>query len=269
MSAPISLSALPSDRFAAFAALKSELAARAEASRVEVAGKVLSSGIEALDAALAGGYARGTIVVLEGGSGRMAIAARLLAQATVRGLAAVIDTGELFPPALARAGVRLDRLLVVPARNAIGIARAVDILLRSRAFSVVLMPIVALRTQVWARLAGLAQKAGALVLAIASRPSWAPATLAHPCASLDACASAELAAFAATRLRCVLDRVLVSGAGGVFARLVGYDVRAHVLKHRYGRPGGSALVRAIERGDGALVRERAVAPVRLRAVVSG
>ena len=88
------------------------------------------------------------------------------------------------------------------------------------------MPAVALRTQIWARLAGLAQKAGALVLA------------------LGIGASAELAAFAATRLRCVLDRVLVSGAGGVFARLVGYDVRAQVLKHRYGRPGGEALVRA-------------------------
>jgi len=234
MSTLVSLSALPSDRFAAFAALKSELAARAEVSRVEVAGKVLSSGIEALDAALAGGYARGTIVVLEGGSGRMAIAARLLAQATVRGLAAVVDAGELFPPALARAGVRLERLLVVPARSPIGIARAVDILLRSRAFSVVLMPAVALRTQVWARLAGLAQKAGALVLA------------------LGVCASAELAASAATRLRCVLDRVLVSGAGGVFARLVGYDVRAHVLKHRYGRPGGNALIRARETSHAAL-----------------
>jgi hypothetical protein len=226
MSALASASVLHSDRFAAFAALKSELAARAEAGREELAGKLVSSGIPALDVVLGGGLARGTIVVLEGGSGRMAIAARLLAGATARGLGAVVDAGELFPPALARAGVRLERLLVVPARSALGIARAVDILLRSRAFSVVLMPAVALRTQIWARLAGLAQKAGALVLA------------------LGIGASAELAAFAATRLRCVLDRVLVSGAGGVFARLVGYDVRAQVLKHRYGRPGGEALVRA-------------------------
>ncbi len=242
MSALTSVSVLHTDRFAAFAALKSELASRAEAGRIELAGKLVSSGIEALDGVLGGGLVRGTIVALEGGSGRMAIAARLLAQATAHGLAAVIDAGDLFPPALARAGVRLERLLIVPARSAIGIARAVDILLRSRAFSVVLMPAVALRTQVWARLAGLAQKAGALVLA------------------LGLCASAELAAFSATRLRCVLDRVLVSGAGGVFARLVGYDVRAHVLKHRYGRPGGNALVRAIERSDSTSVRERAVIP---------
>ena len=247
MSALASVSALKIDRFAAFSALKTELAARAEAARESTAERCFASGLPALDAVLGGGLLRGTLVALEGASGRTAIAARLLARATATGLAAAIDTGELFPPTLARAGVRLDRLLVVPATNALGIARAVDILLRSRAFAVVLMPAVALRGQVWARLAGLAQKAGAIVLALGT-------------------AGAELCAFAATRVRCALDRVLIAGANGVFTRLIGYDVRAQVLKHRFGRPGGEAVVRAMHRAGGAPVRERILARVALRAV---
>ncbi len=245
MSASATLSTLKHDRFAAFAALKTALASQAEAGREAMAGRLITSGLAALDLALGGGLARGTLVVLEGGPGRTAIAARLLAGATSSGLAAVVDMGELFPPALARAGVVLERLLVVRAQSALGVARAVDILLRSRAVSVVLMPAVILRNAVWARLAGLAQKAGALLLALGT-------------------ASAELSSYAATRLRCGIDRVLVSGASGVFARVLGYDIRAHVLKHRYGRPGADALLRAIERHDGVTIRSTAVGERRLQ-----
>jgi hypothetical protein len=235
------------DRFATFQALKSDLAARA-AARVQSCDLRISSGLPELDGALGGGWIPGTVATLEGssGSGRTAIAARLLAQTTHRGLAAVIDDGSLFPPALARAGVRLDRLLVIPARGALGIARAVDIVLRSRAFGVVLMPAVALRAQVWSRLTGLAQKAGAVLLALGER------------------AGADLAAFAATRIGCVLDRVLVAGAGGVFNRLVGYEAQARVLKQRGVAPGTCVHVRVLQRNDDAPVRERAVMLSRRR-----
>jgi hypothetical protein len=240
---------LPStDRFAAFRALKVDLAARA-AARVQSRPDLrILCGLPELDAALGGGWIPGSVATLEGasGSGRMAIAARLLAHMTHRGLAAAIDDGTLFPPALARAGVRLDRLLIVPASSALSIARAVDIVLRSRAFGVVLMPAIALRAQVWSRLAGLAQKAGAVLLALGER------------------VGADLAAFAATRIGCVLDRVLVAGAGGVFTRLAGYEVRARVLKQRGVAPGTSVRVRVLQRNEGVVLRERAMVLSRRR-----
>src|ERR1700722_14372702 len=70
---------------------------------------VLRTGLADLDRILGGGFPRGTIAALEGApsSGRSALAARLLAVATSRGLGALIGT-ELFPPALAAAGVRLE-----------------------------------------------------------------------------------------------------------------------------------------------------------------
>lgn len=216
------------DRLAAFAALKNDLAARSAAERQASYEGRIASGIPAFDAVLGGGLVPGTIATLEGapGTGRTAVAARWLAAATRRGLAAVIDDGTLFPPALARAGVRLERLLIVSVRGATAIARAVDIVLRSRAFGIVLMPAVALRAQVWSRLAGLAQKAGAVLLALGE-----PGT--------------DLAAFAATRIGCVLDRVLVVGSGGVFARFAGYDVHARVLKQRGIAPGVGAHLQAL------------------------
>src|ERR1700704_3370552 len=61
---------------------------------------LVRTGIEALDAALGGGFPRGTIGTLEGppSSGRSALAARLLAAATRRGLGAIVGV-DLFPPA--------------------------------------------------------------------------------------------------------------------------------------------------------------------------
>ena len=106
---------------------------------------VVASGIPELDRALHGGFTRGTIATLEGApsSGRTALAARVLAVATAGGLAAVVGEG-LFPPSLAAAGVRLDRLVLVPVREPVAAARAADILLRSGVFGVVVMPALAI-----------------------------------------------------------------------------------------------------------------------------
>ncbi|MFN2460323.1 MAG: hypothetical protein ABR591_06520, partial [Candidatus Velthaea sp.] len=67
---------------------------------------VVASGIPEFDRILGGGFPRGAIGTLEGppSSGRTALAARLLAVATRRGLGATVGI-ELFPPALAAAGV--------------------------------------------------------------------------------------------------------------------------------------------------------------------
>jgi len=102
---------------------------------------VLVSGITAFDRILGGGLPRGTIATLEGAlsSGRMAIAARLLATATRGGLGALVGT-SVFPPALAAAGVRLERLLIVSAPEPAAAARAADILLRSGVFAAVVIP---------------------------------------------------------------------------------------------------------------------------------
>lgn len=241
----------PVDRLAAFAALKSDLAARATAGTATALTGLLASGLSDLDTALRGGFVRGTIATLEGiaGSGRTAIAARLLAVGTRTGFAAVIDDGSLFPPALAQAGVRLERLLVIPARGTLGVVRSVDIVLRSRSFGVVLMPALNLRAAVWSRLSGLAQKAGTLLLALGER------------------ACTELSALAATRIECIFESALLRGARGVFAQVAGYALWACVLKHRRGAPGASAWIRALECEDGTSLRERTVVRQRDKVIV--
>jgi hypothetical protein len=122
---------------------------------------------------------------------------------------------------LERAGVVLDRLPIVQARTALETARSADILLRAKAFSLVAMPAVQLRGTVWSRLCGLAQKSGALLVAVALQPST------------------ELAYFASTRVRCGIERVLWSQCG-VLGEVRGYDVHAHVLKHKRAAPGATA-----------------------------
>lgn len=206
-----------------FESLKAGLDVRAGGRIVSACVDALGTGFPDLDRALAGGFPRGTIATLEGppSSGRTAILAGVLAQATRGGLAAVVDDGTLFPPDLERAGVRLERLLVVSAKTPVAIARCADILLRSRAFGVVAMPATALRATVWSRLAGLAQKAGAVLLPLAGH------------------ANTELAYFASTRVRCAIDRVVWSGRG-VLCELQGYEVMIHVLKHRRAAPGATA-----------------------------
>jgi hypothetical protein len=212
--------------------------------------RLLSTGFPELDRALGGGFPRGAIGTLEGAisSGRMAIAAGLLAVATSRGLAAVVDDGSLYPPTLAAAGVRLDRLLVVAAATTLGIARAADILLRSRAFEVIVAPGAALKATVWSRLAGLAQKADALLVTLGPE------------------ARSELGYFASARVGCAIERVLWCNESGPFCELAGYDISARVLKHRRAAPGAIARLRVLSNGSGAVVRERLVGNRRLTAV---
>jgi hypothetical protein len=158
---------------------------------------MLGSGIPSLDGILGGGFPRGVLATFEGVAGRWSIAVRLLAQATQRSLAAVIDGGGLYPPGLAAAGVALDRLLVISSAAPLAVARAADVLVRSRACTVIALPAPPLRSMHWVRLAGLAHRYGAVLVVVAEH------------------VPPELAAVAGVRLRC--ERIVP-----------GYDLRVHV-----------------------------------------
>jgi hypothetical protein len=224
--------ALPAHR-QAFAALRADLERRhreASAAAFALAEETaVRTGIVELDRALAGGFPRGTIATLEGApsSGRSALAARLLAVATSRGLGALIGT-ELFPPALAAAGVRLERLLWVPAAEPLGAARAADIVLRSGAFGVVVIPALpsgrGTGGATWTRLATLAHRSNALLVAL----------------GVDV--STELRYFASVRVETAIERVRWNGSNGHLCELAGYDIRATVRKHKRAAPGASALI---------------------------
>lgn len=191
---------------------------------------LVRTGVDALDAALGGGFPRGTIGTLEGApsSGRSALAARLLAAATQRGLGAAVGV-DLFPPALAAAGVRLERLLIVRTGEPAEAARAADIVVRSGAFTVVVMPALpsgrGTGAATWTRLASLAHRANALLVALGDE------------------ASAELRYFASVRLETAIERVRWNGPSGLLGELAGFDVRAVVRKHKRAAPVGDALVR--------------------------
>ena len=218
----------------AFAALRERLDRRhREASAAAFAlgdEALVRTGIVDLDTALGGGFPRGTIAALEGApsSGRTALAARLLAAATRRGLGAVIGL-DLFPPALAAAGVRLERLLIARAGEPLAAARAADIVVRSGAFTVVVIPALpsgrGTGSATWTRLASLAHRANALLVAVGDE------------------ASAELRYFASIRLETTIERVRWNGPAGHLGELAGYDVRAVVCKHKRAAPVGDALVR--------------------------
>jgi len=190
---------------------------------------VAASGIPAFDRVLGGGFPRGTIGTLEGApsSGRTALAARLLAVATRRGLGAVVGD-DLFPPALAAAGVRLERLLIVPAGEPVEAARAADILLRSGSFGVIVIPALpsgrATGPATWTRLASLAHRANAVLLALGTE------------------VSGELRYFASVRVETAIERVRWNGPAGHFGELAGYDVRATIRKHKRSAPGASVLI---------------------------
>lgn len=209
---------------------------------------VVRTELAPLDAALGGGFPRGTIGTLEGppSSGRSALAARLLAAATRRGLGAIVGV-DLFPPALAAAGVRLERLLIVRVGEPLEAARAADIIVRSGAFTVVVMPALpsgrGTGSATWTRLASLAHRANALLVAVGDE------------------ASAELRYFASVRLEASVERVRWNGPAGHLGELAGYDVRAVVRKHKRAAPVGEALVRCDPFEDRPLpvdLRERAL-----------
>ncbi len=204
----------------AFDALKSAVSAQTLAAPRQLPpDAVIPTAIPDLDRVLGGGLPRGALVTFEGNTGRWSIAARLAAQVTRRALVAIVDDGGLYPPSLARAGARLDRVLIAPATTPRAIARVVDIVLRTRACRLVLVAAPDLRAAVWMRLARLAQRAGVLLVAIAAR------------------ASAALAAATTLRLECTLERPLLAGPRGLWCTLAGYDVHVRVRKH-HGRACG-------------------------------
>jgi cell division inhibitor SulA/protein ImuA len=185
---------------------------------------LVSTGLPSIDRMLGGGLPCGSLVTFEGNgtAGCRSIAAALLAMATQRGLGAIIDEGDLYPPALEAAGVRLERLLIVPAKTPIGVARAADLLLRSRIARVVVMAATSLRAAVWMRLASLAQKAGAILVVLAPR------------------ASAELCGAALVRVHCRIGTASASGTHGLWGVFTGFDVRAELRKHKHAMSGASA-----------------------------
>jgi hypothetical protein len=199
----------------------------------------IPTSIAELDELLGGGLPAGSLVTLEGpvSSGRWSIAACLLAEATRCGLGAVIDDGALYPPDLAAAGARLDRLLVVPAKTPLGVARAVDLLLRSRAARIVVMEAVTLRAAVWARFANLAHRFGIVLVVIVRH------------------AAVELAAHAALRLACGLEHVALCGTRGVWCVFAGLGIRAQVHKHKSAVAGGTARLRAMRESPSLRLRE--------------
>jgi hypothetical protein len=191
---------------------------------------VVRTGLADFDQALGGGFPRGTIGTLEGppSAGRSALAARLLAAATRHGLGALIGI-DLFAPALAAAGVRLERLLLVAVETPLEAARAADVVLRSAAFTVVVLPTLATGrgtgAATWTRLASLAHRANALLIALG-----------------DA-VSSDVRAFASVRVETAIERVRWNGPAGHCSELAGYDLRAVVRKHKRAAPAGGALVR--------------------------
>ncbi|HZV76713.1 MAG TPA: hypothetical protein VFF63_03020 [Candidatus Babeliales bacterium] len=193
---------------------------------------LVPTGIPELDDLLEGGFAAGTIATLEGQTGRWSLAAGLVARLTHHSLVAILDDGGLYPPALAEAGASLERVLVVPARTALAMARAADILLRSRICRMVLMPAVALRDAVWERLAKLAYRGGTLLVVVAAR------------------AGAALSAAAGVRLHCALQCILMRGRRGLWGTVTGFELRISVRKHKHTAAGRAARMR-VER-DAAL-----------------
>jgi recombination protein RecA len=104
----------------------------------------LPTGWAGVDAFLGGGLPRGRLVEISGAwsSGKTALALSTGARATAGGyLVAYVDARrELYPPSAAAIGVALDRLLVVrPPAQPGAIARAGEIITRSRAFPLVLL----------------------------------------------------------------------------------------------------------------------------------
>jgi hypothetical protein len=205
-----------------FELLKARLAAKPVTLPVEA---VLPTALPELDRLLGGGFPTGAVATFEGETGCWSLAAGLVATITRRSLVAILDDGSLYPPALAEAGVSLERVLVVPARKTLTMARAADILLRSRICRLVLMPAVVLRDAVWERLAKLAHRSGVLLIVVAAR------------------AAAALSTVAAVRLHCELVRVLVHGRRGLWGTLAGFELSINLRKHKHMAAGDSARVR--------------------------
>lgn len=213
-----------------FAVLKAGLSATQGGLPLASAEGVIATAVPELDHLLGGGFPSGIVATLEGEAGRWSLAARLVARITRRSLVAVLDDGTLYPPSLVAAGARLERILVVPAKTALGVARAVDILLRSRICRLILMPAITLRDSMWARLAKLAHRSGVLLIVIAGR------------------AGSSLTAVAGLRLHCALERIVVHGTRGLWGTLAGFELSVGVRKHKHMVPGQTIRLQVGHRG---------------------
>jgi recombination protein RecA len=150
----------------------------------------VSSGVAALDTALVlGGLPAGRVTEIAGpsSSGKTALGLRLLAEQTSAGkLVAFVDgTSQFYPPAAAAMGIDLQcTLLIAPfaqtkARRCTGnedavlaLARAAEIITRSRAFSMVLIDLprrARLDRTPARRLRVAAQATGATIIVLSSR----------------------------------------------------------------------------------------------------
>jgi len=224
-------SLLVPSRHTAFAALKAGLDHAAIAVPRTLVERRIPSAVPAIDRVLDGGFPTGSLVTLEGPAGRWSIAASLVASVTRRSAAAIVDDGALYPPDLARSGARLERVLVIPATSPLTVARAADVLVRSKACRLVLVPAPELRAAVWMRLAGLAHRSGILLVAV-------------PPPQASSARIAPLAAAAALRLYCTRGRMEILGKRGVWCTFAGYDVCAEVRKNRNAAPEKRAVARA-------------------------
>jgi hypothetical protein len=213
-----------------FAVLKASLSATEGGVPPASAEGTIATAVPELDHLLGGGFPSGIVATLEGEAGRWSLAARLVARITRRSLVAILDDGTLYPPSLVAAGARLERILIVPAKTALGVARAVDILLRSRICRLILMPAAALRDSMWARLAKLAHRSGVLLIVMAGR------------------AGNSLTAVAGLRLHCELERIVVHGTRGLWGTLAGFELCVGVRKHRHMVSGQTIRLRVGHRG---------------------
>lgn len=189
-----------------------------------------ATGLLGLDRALGGGLPQGSLVAVYGPvtSGRYALAAHLLARATHQAFAGLCDDGSWYPPALAQAGVNLDRLLVVLGNEPRALLRSADLLVRGGGLSLVVLPPVRARSAMWRRLRQLAQQHATVVVALAAAP-------------LDD----ALALAADVHLRCHLERALWSAVPAPLTQLLGYDLRVDVLRARHVRGHPSAQISAV------------------------
>lgn len=178
----------------------------------QTVGTPLATGWPDVDALLGGGLGRGRVIEIAGGrsSGKLALALAAAARATVAGqLCAFVDPrGELYPPSAAALGVDLTRLLVVrPSRGAgaIAIARAAEIVARSRAFALIVVDLPAgqrLPDQIATRLRSAAHETGAAVVALTGSANAVP----HAAVRLDVSASDE------QHIRRLMVRIAKGGA---------------------------------------------------------
>lgn len=142
----------------------------------------LSTSHAPLDRVLAGGIPKGAITEVAGdtSSGKTALSLSIAAARTQKSeLVAYLDArGELYPPTAAALGIELCRMLLVSFKKSanleIDIARAAEILLRTRHFPLLIIDLPrlsALSPKRSARLRRSAHDTGSAIITLSNRPS--------------------------------------------------------------------------------------------------